>query len=343
MASFDELLSGIHDSVMDTPTAQSNIIAVDNKRQFTPVDFDTVIAYEGDINSQIITFQLPKTHEGHELSGCTDKILKWKNLASGVEGTFKLKPITVDGDNEHLYLQWEIAPEAFSEAGNIEISISFFDYADEGHTKLAFSWNTPPYSGLSVGKSNADVGYHFPAKNEILVIDKETKQIVAPVGYNNVICNFGDVGIANVYFLVNRYLGKNEDLDVTKSEITIYISINGYRRQVILDSGSYRLYSPEISDRNKEGLVFIDWEVPAELTTNEQFGPGNLQIALEFVIKEGEKATIKKRWLSNTYNDLRVANSIIQINSNPGDPSLTMDTVYRLIEAFFEINDIVFE
>jgi hypothetical protein len=110
-----------------------------------------------------------------------------------------------------------------------------------------------------------------------------------------------------------------------------------------LDSSSYRLYSPEISDRHKEGLVFIDWTVPAELTTNEQFGPGNLQIALEFVIKDKEEDVIIKRWFSNTYNDLRVANSIIQINPNPGEPSLTVDTVYSLIEDFFEVNDIVFE
>ena len=340
MASFDELLSGIHDSVMDTPTTQSNIIAIDNKRQFTPVDFDTVIAYEGDINSQIITFQLPKMHEGHELSGCTDKILKWKNLASGVEGTFKLKPTTVDEDNDHLYLQWEVAPEAFSEAGNIEISMSFFDYTDKEKTSLAFSWNTPPYSGLSVGKSNADVGYHFPAKNEILIIDKETKQIIAPAGYNNIICNFGDVGVANVYFLVNRYLGKNEDLDILASEITIYVIINGYRREVILPKEACRTYSAEIDGR-KNGLIFIEWEVSEEFTAQEMFGPGGLQVALGFAIKEGE--VVKKRWLSNLYSNLKIDSSIIEIIPEPGAPAVTRDSIYKLVEDFFTTNEIIIE
>ena len=345
MASFDELLSGIHDSVVDAPTTQSNIIVIDNKRQFTPVEFDTVVAYEGDINSQIVTFQLPKTHEGHELSGCTDKILKWKNLTSGVEGTFKLKPTTVDGEGEHLYLQWEIAPEAFSEAGNIEISLSFFDYADEGQTKLVFSWNTPPYSGLSVGKSNADVGYHFPAKNEILVIDKETKQIIAPAGYNNTICNFGDVGMSTVYFLTERYLGKNNNLDVMAENtvINLYIILNGHRCKQNIEKDKKHLYTVENSSSGKNGLVFIEWDVPANITSNEEFGAGNLEVAIEFKVPSGVNDIVKQRWLSNPYSGLKINPSIVQINVTPSDPIVSEDTIFELIDSYFNTHDFVFE
>lgn len=341
MASFDEILNGLHSSVVDAPTAQSNIIVVDEKRQFTPVDFDTVIAYEGDINSQIITFQLPKTHEGHELSGCTDQILKWKNLASGIEGTFNLKDATVEGDAEHFYRQWEVAPEAFSLAGNIEISISFYDYTDDSKTLVSFSWNTPTYAGLSVGKANEQVGYHFPAKNEILMVDKETKQILAPVGYNNTVCNFGDIGVANIYFLVNRYLGKNEDLDVMLSEITLHLLINGYREESTLSSTSYRLYSPEMDDRYKEGMVFIDWEVPAEYTADEKYGACSISISIEFTIKEGE--TIRKRWFSNSYSSLNIAPSALQVEESPGQQATTNEVVYKMISDYFEENEIIWD
>lgn len=338
MANFDELLSGIHDSVADTLTAQSNIIVIDSKRQFNPVDFDTVIAYEGDINSQIITFQLPKTHENHELAGCTDKILKWKNLVSGIEGTFKLKPISVDEDSEHLYLQWEVAPEAFSEAGNIEISISFYDYIGEA---LVFSWNTGIYSELSVGKSNAAVGYNLPAKNEILMIDKDTKQILAPAEYNNTICNFGDVGVSTVYFLTERYLGKNNSLDVMEENTTInlYIILNGHRRKQDIPKDKIRLYTAENSYREKDGLVLIEWDVPSEITSNETFGAGNLEVAIEFMTND--KGV--KRWLSNPYRNLKINPSIVQINVEPGDPILTEDAIFELIDNYFAVHEFIFE
>ena len=111
--SFDELLGTLHSQLSDTANNNysTNILEVNEKRQFNPVDMDTVIAYEGDINSQIITIKCPKTHDNHDLSGCEFKELKWKNLSSGVEGVSKLKVITNYEDDNNFCIAWEVPSE----------------------------------------------------------------------------------------------------------------------------------------------------------------------------------------------------------------------------------------
>ena len=101
-----------------------------------------MIAFEGDINSQIITFKCVRISDNHDLSFCTYKELKWKNLKSGMEGISKLELIPDKTTDSDFYLKWEVAPEACTEAGNLEISVTFYD--KDGALK-AFSWNTSSY------------------------------------------------------------------------------------------------------------------------------------------------------------------------------------------------------
>jgi hypothetical protein len=112
---FNTLISTLHGSIHEDAydiTDNKNLLIVNNKRQFsTTADFDTVIAYEGDINSQIITIQCPKTHDGHDLSGCTYKELRWKNLGSGVEGISNLL-VNDTTSTDNLYLSWEVPSDA---------------------------------------------------------------------------------------------------------------------------------------------------------------------------------------------------------------------------------------
>jgi hypothetical protein len=172
------------------------------------------------------------------------------------------------------------------------------------------------------------VGFDFPAKNEILFIDKDTKNIVAPQDYNNIICNYGDVGIANVYFLLNRYLGKNNNFDIyTEADIFVYVIINGHR---VADKISVkRLYTAEISERTKEGLVFLDWQVPPEITAGG-YGAHNFQISIE-CIKRNEK-NVEKRWFSNTYAGLKIGNSMFELDVEPGAPATNVDMIHEIID-----------
>jgi hypothetical protein len=92
---FDDLIKELHSGkggaeLVDTePTP----VMVDSKRHFViPENYNTILAYEGDVNSQIINFKLPRHHEGHDLSLCTFKALRWKNLTSNIEDWSTLTP-----------------------------------------------------------------------------------------------------------------------------------------------------------------------------------------------------------------------------------------------------------
>lgn len=340
MASFDNLLKGIHSGVQDTATINDNYIMINEQRKFVPVEFDTTIAFEGDINSQKITFKLPKLHENHELSNCANKKIRWKNLSSGVEGNSNLQPSELSEQN-WFYSIWEVPSELFTSAGTIEISISLFDHNNED-TKdyVVFSWNTATYTGLSVGKSMETVGFSFPAKNEILVVDNETKNIIAPTGYNNIICNYGEVGVSEVYFLINRYLGKtNKFIDVMNesTNISLYITMNGlYGASLQGKDIVKKLYTSEIEDRNNEGLVFITWNVPAGVTAGPA-GPNPMSIMLG-IEQNG------KKWFSNVYTSLKVGNSMFATNGQPSEEwDLMEDYVKDIIDQYIDSNDFIID
>ena len=233
-------------------------------------------------------------------------------------------------------LEWEVPSDLCATAGNIEISISFFDKKDG---EVVYSWNTANYSGLSVGQTMNSVESFFPAKDEILMIDKESKNIIAPTGYNNVICNYGDVGVANVYFLVSRYLGKKNVLDVLddSTRIVVYVQMNGYRRKQTLTATPYAA-----TVGKNEGFAFIQWEVPPDFTAGD-FGAHKMIVAIEFS-QLGADGEILKRWFSNTYTQLEVAPSAIQIDDpGEGDIPITEDIIYHLIEDYFVVNEVVWD
>jgi hypothetical protein len=110
---FGDLISKLHSSAtLIDNVSDDTILVVNNKRQITAgKDFDTVIAYEGDINSQIITIKINRTYDAHDLSLCVYKELRWKNLGSGVEGVSKLL-VDSTTSTENLYLSWEVPSDA---------------------------------------------------------------------------------------------------------------------------------------------------------------------------------------------------------------------------------------
>jgi hypothetical protein len=148
---FSTLISTLHGSIHEDDsdiTDNKNLLIINNKRQFsTTADFNTVIAYEGDINSQIITIQCPRKHDNHDLSKCS-KELRWKNLGSGVEGISNLNVDDTATSSDFLYLTWEVPSDACTQSGTLEISIAFYDKHDD---YIAFAWNTAEYTGLSIG------------------------------------------------------------------------------------------------------------------------------------------------------------------------------------------------
>ena len=438
MANFDEILAGIHSSVSDPisiedPSTPAEFITINNKREFVlSEDFNTIIAYEGDINSQIISFKLPETYEGHELAKCQYKKVRWVNKESGIEGTSNLI-------KSGAYWQWQVPPEAFAKGGTLEFAISIYDtkevwnpqspnlyqYAgedgtayysaqvggsdfgfgpqlispgkyrmfyeiispapgvdyrptmgvwvntsgshaegsavaitDDGYFEITregyyfcpwgqvvsdeysdkqvevvaqimyysvpddsaqyifteyqpysvkqtvFSWNTPSCSLLNVGKTLNEVSKdELPAPNEILFVDRESRNIIAPIGYNNTIGNYGDKGLGKIYFQIDEQIGKTDKtINVADSNIKIYYTI---------DEEVFECENTEIVDQSN-GIVLFSWNISDTIFMTEIT---NLPISI--AISEGGKV-----WFSNTYTQLKIGGdiSVLEAETPPDEP-----------------------
>lgn len=304
MISFDDMLKNLHSSA--AVTEQDECIEIGVDRTFiVPVDFNTTIAYEGDVNSQIITFKCPRFAEGHDLSLCAEKRLRWINFASKNEGSSKLICKKRNGEENYIYLEWQAQAEAFTKAGQLEIAISIFDMQNG---KMAYSWNTSVFSGLKVGASLDSVGYlinnesdeYIPAKNEILTINTETRAITAPIGYNATFCNYGDIGTSVIYFQVKRYIRGIDLLDENTSFRMFWKITNLTNTES--STITHNLYAMELSNRDSEGMVNIIWKPSEALTNNGVFYSGKVVIELE-ILAPG------KVWRTAPYSGLIIGTS----------------------------------
>lgn len=321
MASFDEILKDLHGEGIEVTTKDADgKITITPQRTFSiPGGYNTVLGYVGDVNSQIVTFEIPRYHEGHDLSLCSKRKLKWKNLTSGVEGNNDLTPVEGGETESSWSATWEIPPEAMTQAGTLEIAISLYDISND---IVAFSWNTATYKGFTIGETFIHTGDGWgekalPAKDEILSIDIEGRQIVAPAGYNKIICNYGDIGTSKVFFIVNRYI---RGIDIMDGAAAVYVNI-AYQTTtsdwIEIPKTAITYYS---QNSNK---VVMCWDVPSSITNNNQRYIGNINISLKFEEKIGGQ--INKRWVSSSFTQLSIG------------PSLLIDTVTELVERDEEI------
>lgn len=286
MAKFDEMLKELHDKkgTVLTDAEANEPIVVNSLRQFeVPKGYNLTIAYEGDVNSQKITFKLPRIHEGHDLADCSLKVIRWKNTNIKAEDSSNLKVVNIDAAN--IIVEWIVPPAAFVAAGNIEVAITFYDILNGS---LAFSWNTAAFSGFKVEKTLSQVGKIptniAPAKNEILYIDEENHNIVAPNGYNFIVSTFGNRKTTKVYFQTTATVGGIPIIN-DNTTVSVIASLNG-------ESGTYDIPSDNISpsfstsEETGEGLVNFVWNVPTEITCNNMEYVGEFSIAIKIEHKE---------------------------------------------------------
>lgn len=301
MGTFDEMLASLHQgkgaSLQDT---DNKVISIDEKRRFVvPEGYNLELAYEGDVNSQIVTFCLPKVYEGHDLVSCDIKGIKWKNKSSGNEDWSELIPFIpswIDKKTaaDFQFFQWIVPPTAFTKAGILEISISLYDFQDN---KLAFSWNTASFSGFTVQSTFADVGYkgeaitHFtPARNEILFINEENHNIVAPQGYNFVFSVYGSKNTALLHFQSPSVLGGINMLD-SDTKISIIVKMKNIIETDVISQSQVHSSFYNTTETGK-GLVEFDWLIPDWITYNGSGYNGTITISL--VVENGDKTKIWK-------------------------------------------------
>jgi hypothetical protein len=326
---YSNLLRGLHDGSELTESETGLVKLNSTTRTFEfPEGYNKVIAYEGDINSQFITFEMPTTHEGHQLKNCAHKKVRWYNVGSGAEGTTELLT-----NKDKTQLTWEVPPAVFTKAGQIQFSFTFYDIKDG---QVYFSWNSAICSELSVAATLNNVGIpaethstFIPAKDEVLIINDETRMIVAPTGYNNLVCNYGDVGVSTVYFRVKRYIRGIDLLDEnTKITITYYYEISGHSHKGSMSSEgtegtgvTVTPYSVPVGEDNYEELIMITWNIPEELSHNNEKYSGVFNIFFEL-----EKNN--KKWSTNSYSKLTIGDSFYRHDNSDVDIGVDEEIVY---------------
>lgn len=307
MANFDEMLKQLHPDKGATLTdAEANEpIVINSLRQFeVPKGYNLTIAYEGDVNSQKITFKLPRTHEGHDLADCSLKVIRWKNTNIKTEDSSNLKVINIDTTS--IIVEWIVPPAAFVVAGNIEVAITFYDILNGS---LAFSWNTAAFSGFRVEKTLSQVGKIptniSPAKNEILYIDEENHNIVAPNGYNFIVSAYGNRKTTKVYFQTTATVSGIPIID-NNTKVSVIVNLQG-------KYGSYelplenRVASFSSSNETGEGLVNLFWEVSDDITCNTDNYVGPFSIAIR--IEQGARV-----WNTTPFTKLTLVETLVDLN-----------------------------
>jgi hypothetical protein len=176
-----------------------------------------------------------------------------------------------------------VPPELALKSGNLKISISIYDINEETN-KILFAWHTAVLQSLNVASTSADISSgknNLPAKNEILFINTETRQIMAPQGYNNVIANYGDVNTSEIYFQIKRFF-KGIDLTEDGVDIKITADVGGDIHTYVLENKTTNLDEKQ----EGEGLLNIIWNVPQEITYNESGFIGTIPISIT-IAKQG--------------------------------------------------------
>jgi hypothetical protein len=178
------------------------------------------------------------------------------------------------------------------------------------------------------------VGIEMPAKDEILTIDKDTKNIIAPFGYNNVFCNYGDVGVTELHFLINRYIDKKHTFDIYDDStlVNIHVTINGLFGIDNDKNNIVKTLYNKATLEERDSLVLITWKVPAGVTAGAG-GPNDLQIMLSF---ENTNNDVTKRWYSNIYDRLKIGRNLFEAGFDVTEKwQLADEMLQEAIENYF--------
>ena len=86
-----------HGTNIGLEDAEGHLVLDGITRIITPAEgFSTLIGTTDDVNTNIVTFDIPETIEGHKIVECGRKIVKWHNIASGDKGTSDLIPLNTE-------------------------------------------------------------------------------------------------------------------------------------------------------------------------------------------------------------------------------------------------------
>lgn len=116
---------------------------------------EPLVIAQTDHNSEQFTFEIPRYIEGHDMLLCDKVEVHYINIGtvSSIRnpGIYKVKDLAVaEDDNETLTFSWTISSNATRYVGSLNYAIRF---ACTTGSKIDYSWNTLPFSGITIGES----------------------------------------------------------------------------------------------------------------------------------------------------------------------------------------------
>ena len=130
------------------------VFSIDSvSRTITYMSEEQPIISRGDHNSERFTFELPRFIDGHDMTLCDKVEVHYLNIASGSTsernpGVYKITDLQVDEDDENIAIcSWLLSQNATMFTGSLNFVLRF---ACTSGSKIDYSWNTSPYSAVTV-------------------------------------------------------------------------------------------------------------------------------------------------------------------------------------------------
>lgn len=155
-------------------THEHNIVDTDKRFIINPIDKTITnpsgnksVVVQYDHNSEVFTFQIPRSIEGHDMTNVDQVQIHFINTSSGTSasartnnsGIYTVTDIKVDANDENLAVfTWPLSDDGTRLSGTISFQIKFICYGDEPGIP-SYKWQTKVFSAINVeaGIDNSEV------------------------------------------------------------------------------------------------------------------------------------------------------------------------------------------
>lgn len=113
------------------------------------------ILIQYDHNSEVLTFEMPRYIDGHDMTLCNRIEVHYINVNSSTRqqtsGVYEIEDFKVSEDDENVMVwSWLISRNATMYVGPLTFAFRFACLTDD---TVDYAWNTSPYTGLSISSS----------------------------------------------------------------------------------------------------------------------------------------------------------------------------------------------
>ena len=272
---------------------------------------------QGDHNSEIFTFEIPRYIEQHDMLKCNRIEIHYINISSTTRDTSKdvyyAEDLQVSPEDENIVIfSWPLRGNATKYNGSLSFSISF--KCLEGD-EITYSWNTLIYSKISVGKSLNNT--ETIAQEYSDVLEKWKKEVLENI--NPTVTIDTELNEESDNAIANSTGGKKiSKLSDEIDDLTVGMDMSNLTMTVSAIDGGNRL---TLSDGTTEKYV----DIPAVSVTDEQ-----LSTIINTWLNEHPEATTTVADSSVTYTKL----SEITYEGEPTEDEIEGDTGETYVNLF---------